>query len=138
MQRPVNEVLESLKSPDPAIREAAIREIGTSQNPAALPALDFEGGKSVETSSDPVTVYRGYAEYALRSHWQRPEGGSDFGFVVEVELTVEFYDDMNQIALRESRLAVSSGCGLGRSASGTGSMKVVRFVPARSLARCAF
>ncbi len=27
----------------------------------------------------------------------------------EVEVTVEFYDDMNQIALRESRLAVSSG-----------------------------
>jgi hypothetical protein len=27
----------------------------------------------------------------------------------EVELTVEFYDDMNQIALRESRLAVNSG-----------------------------
>jgi hypothetical protein len=26
----------------------------------------------------------------------------------EVELTVEFYDDMNQIALRESRLAVNS------------------------------
>jgi hypothetical protein len=27
----------------------------------------------------------------------------------EVELTVEFSDDMNQIALRESRLAVNSG-----------------------------
>jgi hypothetical protein len=27
----------------------------------------------------------------------------------EVEVTVEFYDDMNQIALRESRLAVDSG-----------------------------
>jgi hypothetical protein len=27
----------------------------------------------------------------------------------EVELTVEFYDDMNQIALRESRLALNSG-----------------------------
>jgi hypothetical protein len=27
----------------------------------------------------------------------------------EVELTVEFYDDMNQIALRESRLALHSG-----------------------------
>jgi hypothetical protein len=27
----------------------------------------------------------------------------------EVELTVEFYDEMNQIALRESRLAVNSG-----------------------------
>jgi hypothetical protein len=27
----------------------------------------------------------------------------------EVELTVEFYDDMNQVALRESRLALHSG-----------------------------
>lgn len=27
----------------------------------------------------------------------------------EVQVTVEFYDDMNQIALRESRLAVNSG-----------------------------
>ncbi len=35
----------------------------------------------------------------------------------EVEVTVEFYDDMNQIALRESRLAVSSGSGPGQRRS---------------------
>jgi hypothetical protein len=29
--------------------------------------------------------------------------------LLEVELTVEFYDNMNQIALRESRLALNSG-----------------------------
>ena len=29
--------------------------------------------------------------------------------LLEVEVTVEFYDEMNQIALRESRLAINSG-----------------------------
>ena len=41
---------------------------------ATLPAFDFEGGKAVETTSDPNLIYKGFVEYTLRSRWIRPEG----------------------------------------------------------------
>jgi hypothetical protein len=39
MHQTIKEVLESLKSSDPAVREAAIRDLGTAQDPAAVQAL---------------------------------------------------------------------------------------------------
>ncbi len=39
MQRPIEAVLERLKSADPLVREAAIRELATSNDPAAVAAL---------------------------------------------------------------------------------------------------
>ena len=56
---------------------------------AELPSFEFEGGKAVETSSDPVHLYKGYLEYALRSKWQRPENMADDSYVAEVEVTVD-------------------------------------------------
>jgi TonB family protein len=56
---------------------------------AELPSFEFEGGKAVETSSDPVHLYKGYLEYALRSKWQRPENVEDDKYVVEVAVTVD-------------------------------------------------
>jgi len=56
---------------------------------AALPAFDFEGGKTVETTSDPHVIYKGFVEYTLRSRWNRPEGIADENYVAEVELTVD-------------------------------------------------
>ena len=56
---------------------------------AALPAFDFEGGKTVETASDPNAIYKGYVEYTLRSRWNRPEGIEDATFIAEVELAVD-------------------------------------------------
>jgi len=56
---------------------------------AAIPAFDFEGGKTVETSSDPQVLYKGFVEYSLRSHWKRPEGIADDDFEAEVELTID-------------------------------------------------
>ena len=56
---------------------------------AELPAFDFAGGKSVETSSDPVQLYRGSVEYAFRSKWQRPEDIDDDHYVAEVEVSVD-------------------------------------------------
>lgn len=53
-----------------------------------LPAFDFEGGKLVQTSSDPVQLYKGLLEYALRSQWNRPTDEADDNFVVEVEVAV--------------------------------------------------
>lgn len=55
---------------------------------AELPAFDFEGGKLVQSSSDPVQLYKGLLEYALRSKWNRPTDEADDDYVVEVEVAV--------------------------------------------------
>ncbi len=58
--------------------------------PAAdLPAFDFDGGKSVISSSDPVEVYKGTIEYAFRSKWNRPEDVSDDSYVADVAISVD-------------------------------------------------
>ena len=55
---------------------------------AELPSFAFEGGKAVETSSDPVQLYKGQVEYALRSKWNRPDNLKDDDYVAEVKLSV--------------------------------------------------
>jgi outer membrane biosynthesis protein TonB len=58
--------------------------------PTALPGFAFtDGAKAVETTSDPVQLYRGFVEFALRSKWIRPEGVADESYVAEVELAVD-------------------------------------------------
>jgi TonB family protein len=54
-----------------------------------LPSFDFEGGKLVQSSSDPVQLYKGLIEYALRSKWNRPDDLADDDFVAEVEVAVD-------------------------------------------------
>jgi TonB family protein len=56
---------------------------------AELPSFDFDGGKLVQSSSDPVQLYKGLLEYALRSKWNRPDNLADDDFVAEVEVTVD-------------------------------------------------
>ena len=56
---------------------------------AELPAFDFEGGKLVQSSSDPVQLYKGLVEYALRSQWNRPTDEPDDDYVVEVNVAVD-------------------------------------------------
>jgi TonB family protein len=55
---------------------------------AELPSFDFEGGKTVESSSDPVQLYKSALEYAFRSKWNRPENISDDDYVADVEISV--------------------------------------------------
>ena len=55
---------------------------------AELPSFAFEGGKAVETSSDPVQLYKGQVEYALRSKWDRPDNLKDDDYVAEVTISV--------------------------------------------------
>jgi outer membrane biosynthesis protein TonB len=57
--------------------------------PAAIPAFDFEGGKAVETTSDPHIIYKGFVEYTLRSRWNRPDGVADDDYVAEVEVALD-------------------------------------------------
>jgi len=56
---------------------------------AELPSFDFDGGKLVQSSSDPVQLYKGLLEYSLRSKWNRPEDMADEAFIAEVEVTVD-------------------------------------------------
>jgi outer membrane biosynthesis protein TonB len=56
---------------------------------AEMPSFEFEGGKAVETSSDPVHLYRSYMEYTLRSKWNRPDNIADDNYVAEVEMSVD-------------------------------------------------
>jgi len=43
----------------------------------------------VESSSDPVEIYKGQLEYSLRSGWNRPEDLDDQSLVAEVEVAVD-------------------------------------------------
>jgi outer membrane biosynthesis protein TonB len=56
---------------------------------AEMPSFEFGGGKTVETSSDPVQLYKGYLEYVLRQKWSRPEDEADDDFVAEVAVSVD-------------------------------------------------
>jgi outer membrane biosynthesis protein TonB len=57
--------------------------------PVDVPSFAFDGGRPVETTSDPVQIYKGLVEYSLRSRWNRPEDEDDHGFVAEVEISVD-------------------------------------------------
>jgi TonB-like protein len=62
---------------------------------AELPAFAFDGGKTVQTSSDPVQLYKGFVEYTLRSKWNRPLDINDASFVAEVEVEVDRSGDIS-------------------------------------------
>jgi outer membrane biosynthesis protein TonB len=55
-----------------------------------VPSFVFtDGAKAVQTSSDPVQLYKGQIEYALRSKWNRPTDMADDNFAAEVDVTVD-------------------------------------------------
>jgi hypothetical protein len=53
-----------------------------------MPSIDFGGGRAVETSSDPVELYKGSIEYAFRSKWDRPDNMNDNSYVAEIQVSV--------------------------------------------------
>ena len=53
-----------------------------------LPSFDFDGGKTVATSSDPVELYKGQLQYAFQSKWSRPDNVDDAKFVDEIQVSV--------------------------------------------------
>ena len=69
---------------------------------AEMPAFEFEGGKAVETSSDPVKLYKGAVEYALRSKWIRPDDLPDDKYVAEVDITVSRAGEISNPVWRKS------------------------------------
>jgi periplasmic protein TonB len=56
---------------------------------AELPSFEFEGGKAVISSSDPVQIYKNALESAFRAKWNRPQNLNDDNFVAEVRVTVD-------------------------------------------------
>jgi len=56
---------------------------------AEVPSFDFEGGKAVNSESDPVQLYKGYIEYSLRTAWNRPENMPDDTWAAEVQISVD-------------------------------------------------
>jgi periplasmic protein TonB len=55
---------------------------------AELPSFSFGGGRTVESSSDPVQLYKGLLEYAFRAKWDRPQNMHDDDYVAEVRVRV--------------------------------------------------
>lgn len=56
---------------------------------AQLPSFAFEGGRAVQTSTDPLQLYKGVVEYTLRSRWNRPVDVADNSFIAEVEVSID-------------------------------------------------
>ncbi len=56
---------------------------------AQVPSFSFEGGRAVQSSTDPAQIYKGFVEYALRSKWNRPVDIADRDFVAEVEVAID-------------------------------------------------
>jgi outer membrane biosynthesis protein TonB len=69
---------------------------------AEMPSLVFDGGKTVQTSSDPVQLYKGALEYALRAKWNRPAAAEDDNYVDEVEISVDRSGDISQPILKKT------------------------------------
>ena len=67
-----------------------------------VPSFVFEGGKAVQTTSDPVQIYRGLIESALRSRWNRPDDIDDEKFVAEVEVSVDRHGDLGNPEWKQS------------------------------------
>jgi outer membrane biosynthesis protein TonB len=57
--------------------------------PLDVPAFVFEGGQAVESTSDPIQLYKGFVEYAFRSRWNRPVDVPDASFVAEIEVAID-------------------------------------------------
>ena len=61
------------------------------------PAIEFDGGKAVNTETDPVQLYKGYVEYSLREKWDRPENMDDDNYVAEVRVSVDKAGNLSNV-----------------------------------------
>jgi TonB family protein len=61
-----------------------------------VPSFEFDGGKAVNTETNPIELYKGYLEYTLRSKWNKPDNMNDDKYVVEVAVNVDRQGDIRQ------------------------------------------
>ena len=64
---------------------------------ADVPSFEFDGGKAVNSESDPVQLYKGYLEYALRSKWNKPDNMQDDNYTAEVQVSVDKTGHLNNM-----------------------------------------
>jgi outer membrane biosynthesis protein TonB len=58
--------------------------------PTGIPAFTFsDGAKAVDSTSDPVQIFKGFVEFSFRSKWARPEGIDDSKHVAEIEVSIQ-------------------------------------------------
>lgn len=70
--------------------------------PAAdLPSFEFEGGRQVESISDPVQLYKGYMEAELRAKWNRPDNMEDAQYVADVQVTVDKAGNLSHVVFQK-------------------------------------
>ncbi|HEX9045732.1 MAG TPA: TonB C-terminal domain-containing protein [Verrucomicrobiae bacterium] len=62
-----------------------------------VPSFEFDGGRAVNSESDPVQLYKGYIEYALRSKWNRPENMEDDTWTAEVQVSVDKAGNLSNV-----------------------------------------
>jgi outer membrane biosynthesis protein TonB len=82
----IEEPKAAMQAPPPTVAEAAPVAAPPS---VEVPSFVFEGGKAVETTSDPAQIYKSLIEHSLRTRWDRPEDIDDHAFVAEVEVAVD-------------------------------------------------
>lgn len=96
--KPVERPKEEAKAAAPVVAPppgAATAPPPPSESVAAAPppaiGADFDfndGAKAVQTSSDPVVLYKGRVEYAFRSRWLKPDDVDDSQFAAEVDVAI--------------------------------------------------
>ena len=93
---PPKEIPKVAETPKPvAVPPPVTAPVVAPANPE-LPSFQFGGGKTVDTESDPVQLYKGYMEYVLRQQWDRPENMDDANYVAEVSVHVNKQGDLSQ------------------------------------------
>ena len=96
------------KYPPPRLLPSSPPPSRSPHPPADLPSFVFGGGQAVQTSSDPVQLYKGSVEHAFLSKWHRPGGIADDNYVAEVEVAV---DSKGRSATRFGRKAPATRAG---------------------------
>jgi hypothetical protein len=81
--------IETAPKPNAPAPPSAVAPPAFAPPPPDMPSFDFEGGRPVLTSTDPVQLYKGLLETALRFNWDRPRDADDHTNVAEVEVAVD-------------------------------------------------
>jgi len=83
--------------PPPAVAAGPVAPPAVAPPAADVQEFTFtDGAKAVNSESDPVQLYKGYVEYALRSKWNRPDNLPDSAYVAEVKLNVDPQGNLSQ------------------------------------------
>jgi len=82
--------------PPKPVAPATVAPPVTAPPPGEVASLEFEGGKAVNSESDPIQLYKGYLEYLLRSNWKRPQNMADDDYTAEVQIQVDRSGNLGQ------------------------------------------